>query len=271
MTPPANGGTLWINGQPAAAAALAAWQTNYGHLTTMQVRNGAVQGLDRHVARLQAANLELFASPLPQARVRAELGAALSAADMRDATLRVSVVAVDPGSVEQGGPAAVAMLVAVSAPCVAPSSMRVRSHVLVRPLAHLKHLATMPLLHARRAARAAGADDALLVGADGLVAEGSLWNVGFVDAGGIVWPAADALRGTTEAVLRDALAHADIAQRDAPVRLPDIGGMQAAFACNSRGLWPLASIDGRAMPGDPAMITRLRGVLDASPWIPLAG
>jgi hypothetical protein len=43
---------------------------NYGHFTAMQVRGGRVRGRDLHLARLDAANRELFDAPLAGDRVR---------------------------------------------------------------------------------------------------------------------------------------------------------------------------------------------------------
>jgi len=262
---------LWIEGRPADAATLSALQTNYGHLSTMQVRGGAVQGFARHVARLQSANAELFGSALPAARIHDELAAAMQAAAVDDATLRVSVGARDFAAVERGDAAEVSLLVALSPPRTAPTTpQRLRSCRHRRPLAHLKHLATLPLLHARRTARAAGFDDALLVDDAGHVLEGALWNIGFVDAGGgIVWPAGDALRGVTEGLLRAGLDAVGMARRIAPVGLSDCAGFQTAFACNSSGLWPLASIDGQAFAGEPVVPEALQAILAAVPWDPL--
>lgn len=264
--------SLWIDGRPADAAALAATQSNYGHLTTLQLRGGAVQGLQRHIERLQAANLELFGSLLAAERIRAALGSASRAAGATDATLRLSVHALDSAAAERGVNVEVTLLVAVSPPRTPPApAQRVRSHVHARALAHLKHLATLPLLHARRGARMAGFDDALLVDAAGRVLEGSLWNVGFVDAAGIVWPEGDALRGVTEGLLRQALVVAAIPQQIRPVEIADLRDFRAAFACNSSGLWPLASIDDVHFAGEEVQMTRLRGLLEAVPWEPLAG
>ncbi|NYZ63942.1 aminotransferase class IV [Luteimonas deserti] len=264
--------SLWIEGRAADAAALRALQLNYGHLSTMQVRRGAVQGFARHVARLQSANLELFGSALPEARIRDALASALRAAAVGDATLRVSVGAMDSAAVERGEQAVVTLLVAVSPPRTPPSTpQRLRSHRHQRPLAHLKHLATLPLLHARRAARMAGFDDAVLVDDADCVLEGTLWNIGFVEpGGGIVWPAGDALRGTTEGMLRAGLDVAGAAQRIARVHRADWSGFDAAFACNSSGVWPLASIDGQGFAGAANMVSALQAVLGAMPWEPLA-
>ena len=38
--------------------------SNYGHFTSMQVRNGAVQGRELHVRRLEDATQALFGTPL---------------------------------------------------------------------------------------------------------------------------------------------------------------------------------------------------------------
>lgn len=264
--------SLWIDGRLADAATLAALLTNYGHLSTMQVRGGAVQGLNRHVARLQSANAELFGSALPASRIHGELASALGTAGIDDATLRVSVGAVDVAAVERGAAAEVVLLVALSPPRTAPTTpQRLQSSRHQRPLAHLKHIATLPLLHARRTARIAGFDDALLVDGAGGVLEGALWNIGFVDAeGGTVWPEGDALRGVTEGLLRAGLKSAGVAQRVARVQLADCAGFRAAFACNSSGLWPLASIDGQAFAGDPVETAALAAVLAAVRWDPLA-
>lgn len=273
MSRAATGTSFWVEGRMADAAAFAPFQANYGHLSTMQVRGAAVQGWGRHVERLQAANAELFGTALPAARIAAELSAALAASAVDDATLRVSVAATGFAAVERGEPAPVALLVALSPPRAAPAAaQRVRSHPHPRPLPHLKHVATMPLLHARRLARIAGADDALLVDGAGRILEGSLWNVGFVDeGGGVVWPDAPALRGVTEGLLRAALAAAGIAQSTRPLRLSGCGGLRAAFACNSSGVWPLASIDGHAFAGDAALVERLGDLLAAVAWEPIRG
>ena len=45
--------------------------TNYGHFTSLLVRDRAVQGLDLHLQRLAAATQELFGTPLDLEHVRA--------------------------------------------------------------------------------------------------------------------------------------------------------------------------------------------------------
>ncbi|MEN4904089.1 aminotransferase class IV [Luteimonas sp. TWI1437] len=262
----------WIDGRPAEAADLAAALVNYGHFSTLQVRGRAVQGLDLHLERLQGANLELFGSPLARDALLDAMTSAVAAAGVDDATLRIAAFSRDMPAVERGEAVPTVLLVALSPPRAPPAApLRLASHVHVRALAHLKHAATLPLLHARRQAALAGYDDALLVDADGTIGEGALWNVGFVAGDAVVWPVAPALRGTSEGLLQRALEAAGIAQRHACVGLDDCAGFDAAFACNSGGVRAVASIDGWRFDADAAMLGRLRALLAAQPWMPLGG
>ena len=80
-----------INGGPATAGQLAHPAIiNYGHVTAMQVRGGAVRGLGLHLARLDAATRELFGTGLDGELVRAHARHALGT-DTPDASLRISV------------------------------------------------------------------------------------------------------------------------------------------------------------------------------------
>src|SRR3546814_16417359 len=66
---------------------------NHGHFTTMQVRDGAVRGLDLHLARLREATAELFDVAFDDARATGGLRHALDIAGSGDCTARVTVCA----------------------------------------------------------------------------------------------------------------------------------------------------------------------------------
>ncbi len=256
-----------INGQPADADALRTLAVvNYGHFTAMQVRGGAVQGLDFHVARLQRATRELFGAELPRARIVAELRAALGAGPA-DASLRFTVFARDfdyrhplrtvaPDVLITLGPAAVD----------GKPPLRVKSYPFQRPQPHLKHVGTFPLFHYRRQALLDGYDDAVFVMPDGTLSEGSIWNLGFWDGEAVVWPEAPALRGTCEQLLQAGLAEQGVPQRVRPVALAEAAGFRAAFAANASGLQPILGIDGTAYEPDPALMARLEAALASRPW-----
>ncbi|HBZ46612.1 MAG TPA: aminotransferase, partial [Stenotrophomonas sp.] len=63
--------SVYCNGHRASADDLAGALVNYGHFTSLQVRGGAVQGLDLHLRRLRQGTEELFGSTLDGTRVQA--------------------------------------------------------------------------------------------------------------------------------------------------------------------------------------------------------
>ncbi|WP_454830105.1 aminotransferase class IV family protein [Pseudoxanthomonas wuyuanensis] len=261
----------FLNGQPASADDLRALAlTNYGHFSSMQVRGRAVQGLDLHLRRLQSATCELFDAELAAERILADLRKALEAGDAEDCSLRLTVFARGFDYRHPDGSFTPDLLVSLSpaAPSAKPP-LKVKSYPFVRPLPHIKHVGTFPLFHYRRLALRDGFDDALFVAADGAIAEGSIWNIGFWDGEQVVWPQAPALRGVTEQLLQAGLEQLGVAQRRRPVGLGEVGGFRAAFAANASGVQQVLGIDGMALAQDPALMERLAAALAGQPWRPL--
>ncbi|WP_401741958.1 aminotransferase class IV family protein [Stenotrophomonas geniculata] len=255
--------TLTCNGQPAQVEDLLPALVNYGHFTSLQVRDHAVQGLDLHLARLSHATRELFGSELDMAQVRAWMVQALRQAGQGDASLRVTVYSRHFDFRNPLVAAPVDVLVAVSEPVALTAAKRVRSVALQRELPHIKHVGTFGLFAERRAAMAEGFDDVLFVTADGEMSEGSTWNLAVHDGERLLWPQAPALRGTAEALLKQYWPGAQATQ---PLRLAEMAGVKAAFACNASGLWALEAIDGHVLPGSQALAEQGRAVLAAVAW-----
>jgi branched-subunit amino acid aminotransferase/4-amino-4-deoxychorismate lyase len=230
---------------------------NYGHFTSMQVRGGRVRGMALHLARLDDGNETFFGGRgdvedelLLRGRIRHALGA------VRDASVRVSCV--DAG-----------VLVAVSDPADDEPGppLRVRTQVYERPWPEQKHVATMGLWHARRTAAAAGFDDALFVGPDGLVREGSVWNVAFWDGSQVVFPQAPVLRGVTMVLLQVAMTMTGVPWTLRPVRRAELPDLLAAAAVNSRcPAQPVASIDDVTFGEQDALVAALRTAWDTVPY-----
>lgn len=262
---------VFCNGVPASAEDLRTLALrNYGHFTTLQVRGRCAQGFGLHLDRLQSATRELFAAALDPARVRADLRAALDAAGTGDATARITVFSRGFDLDDPARACAPDVLVALSPPATAGGApLRVRSTVHVRALPHLKHVATLPLLHARRQARLAGFDDALLVDPAGRVCEGAIWNVGFWDGARVTWPQAPMLRGVTQQLLEAGLAGQGIAQAREPVELGGLGRFTGAFAAYSRGLHLLGQVDGQPFRDRDGLEAMLVRALASRPWEPL--
>ena len=260
----------FLNGSPAGADDLRALAVaNSGHFTSMQVRDRAVRGLDLHLARLRDATRELFGVGLDDARVLDAMRRALDEAG-GDCSLRVTVFSRRFDYRRPDGPVPVDVLTSVSPPTpeTAPP-VRVKSFEFVRPLPHIKHVGTFPLFHYRRQALVAGFDDALFVDDEGRVVEGSVWNAGFWDGGGVVWPQGPALRGTMERLLQLGLGELGVPQRTGPVRLDEVAGFAGAFAVNATGTRLVAGIDGKAMPQPPELPGLLARALGTRPREPL--
>src|SRR5258708_12833364 len=82
-----------INGASATADQLRASAFgSFGHFTAMQVRARRARGLQHHVARLDAANRELFGVGIDEQVVRSHIRHPLGA-DIADASVRVHLYA----------------------------------------------------------------------------------------------------------------------------------------------------------------------------------
>ena len=255
-----------LNGQPATASDLRALAlVNYGHFTSMQVRNRAVQGLELHRERLVAATRELFGTVFDFTAVRAQMRAAV--AESSDCSLRVTVFSRgfdyrNPAKDHQAD-----VLVSSAPPSlILPQELRVKSFRFQRPLPQIKHVGTFPLFHYRRQAVAQGFDDALFADPAGTISEGSVWNIGFLQQGRVVWPEAPALRGTAEQLLRAGFHQQGVDQVVRPVNLAELQGFEGAFACNASGIQSVAAIDEMVFGGSGRVMEPVRAAAASSPW-----
>lgn len=264
--------SAFLNGQPATADHLRALAlTNYGHFTSMQVRDGAVQGRALHTQRLEEATLALFGSALDGDDALKQAAQVMEQAGLRDASVRITVFSTRFDYRDPARTVTPDVLVTLSPPSSPDKpALRVKSCPFVRPLPQYKHVGTFPLFHYRRQAVADGYDDALFVDPAGQVVEGSIWNIGLWDGAAVTWPEGPALRGTAERLLRQALDGAGVPQRSGPVMLADLARYRAGFACNASGLQPVIAVDGVAWGADTALMARLKAVLASVPWEPLA-
>ncbi|MFF1376810.1 aminotransferase class IV [Streptomyces sp. NPDC058308] len=251
-----------IDGSPATAEALlwpALVQT--GHFTAMQVRGGKVRGLDRHLARLDAATRELFGHALDGEHVR-DLVRHILRDDITEASVRVYVHA------PEGEPS---LMVTVRPPMELPATMEGRAQSLrsvpyQRPFAHIKHLGGFAQARHADLARRAGFDEALLTGPDGAVSEGAVTNVAFFDGREVVWPDAPHLSGITMQLVEAALPAAGLPTRHAPVTLDGLPSYAAAFVTNAWGVRPVRRIDDIAYGIDERLMATVAGAYEAVPW-----
>lgn len=249
---------ILIDGRPATTDDLTHQAlVNYGAYTSFRVENGAARGLDLHIARLEQAAVELFGESPGEAEIRRLMALAVAG---RDACwLRVSLFSPEIGHRAPSFVGRPKVMTAVFPP-PPPLAANIRATAVahVREAPHLKHLATFGLMRARRAARAAGFDDALFMDAHGWISEGTLWNVGFVQGDRIVWPRAPMLAGVTQALIERGLATAGLSSETRPVHIDEVAAFAGAFLCNSATpVCPISVIDAATFATDPDLLTRL--------------
>lgn len=261
---------ILIDGQPASPDDLAHQAlVNYGAYSSLRVEGGAARGLALHLARLEQSALALFGEAVAEGRLRDLMRLAVGG---REACwLRVSLFSPAIGHRDPGFVGAPRVMTAVfDPPPPLADSVRLMTLDYEREAPELKHTATFGLMRARRAARAAGFDDALFVGRAGRISEGSLWNIGFVQGDTVFWPEAAMLAGVTQAILSDALEKTGVTQQTRPVTRDDLRTFDGAFLCNSAT--PAASvtaIDGLTLSEPSALVQRLRGLWAAAPLQPI--
>lgn len=247
-----------IDGQDATVDQLRdASVAHYGHFTAMQVRDGQVRGLDLHLARLDAANQEVFGTGLDTAQVRHHLRHALSKTTP-DASVRISVYET---------PGATATMVTVRPPAgMQPTPWRLQTVPYQRSLAHIKHLGDFGQSYFGRLAHRNRFDEALLTGPGGVISEGSITNIGFSDGDGLVWPNAPALAGITMQVLERTLPAHRVSSRHAPVHTADLGSFTTAFVTNSHGIAPVGQVDDLTLPVDHPLMSALARAYESAGW-----
>ena len=258
---------LEINGAPASAEDLRHLvQTNYGHFSAMRVENGGVRGLDLHLARIEAATRELFGSAIDPGRVRSCLRHAIAGSSELLA-LRVNIFSRALNRERLVEPVETDILVTILPASHAPAPpLRVKSFAFTRTLPHVKHVGTFALFHYRRVAQLDGFDDALFIDAAGHVEEGSIWNIGFHDGSGIVWPDAPHLTGVSMQLLQAGFARHGVQSAMKSVALRDLRRFRAAFFTNSSvPVRMISCIDGIDFEVDAALASSLREHHDSNP------
>ncbi|SEK84703.1 Branched-chain amino acid aminotransferase/4-amino-4-deoxychorismate lyase [Pseudoxanthomonas sp. GM95] len=261
--------TLYCGARPVDEADLRALAAlSYGHFTAMRVRDGAVQGLGLHLARLREGHATLFDADFDADALRDMLRTVL--AGQGEASVRITGFARD---FNYRDPLKIVtpewlISVAAAAPIAQASPLTLKCFAFVRPLPQIKHVAMAPLFHYRRQARKAGCDDALFVDAlqpSGRVVEGTVWNIGFWDGACVHWPEAPALRGTCEGLLQRGLAALGVSQNTGEVTLAQ-AKCWSAFTANANGCTPVGAIDGVSLPAAPGLQGLLDQALASQPW-----
>jgi branched-subunit amino acid aminotransferase/4-amino-4-deoxychorismate lyase len=256
--------------EPTREELLDAALDTYGHFTAMQVRDGRTRGLDLHLARLDAANRELFGEELDRERLRSLIRHALRS-ESQDASVRVIVRAAgtsSPNTNSSHTSSGVRVFVTVRPPFTMPhdASQRLKSARYQRTAPHIKRPGDFGQSYHAIQAQQAGYDDALLVADDGTIAEAAIANIAFFDGSSVIWPDAPVLAGITMQLTAPRLADFGIPSRTARVTLPDVGDFAGACVTNSRGIAAVTGIDDVELPIAAEFVKAMNAAYDAVPW-----
>lgn len=246
-----------LNGSPVTAAQLKPLAlTNYGHFTSMCVDNGQVRGLSLHMERLAHDCRHLFDVDLDTDLVRRYVRDAVQ--DSAPSVIaRVTVYDPDLEIGNIGAEAKPQILVSTRAASTGVASpLRLQAVAYRREMPTVKHISLLGALKQRRDAQRGGYDDVLFLNPDGTISEIATSNIGFVQAGRIVWPRSEWLPGVTMTLINQALDEPIVLQ---PLTLADISVMDAVFATNAAtGIRAVAAVDERSWSAQFAELSWLR-------------
>lgn len=254
---------VWLDGALVAEEAVRVPVSDHGFLLgdgvfeTLRVYRGEPFALAEHLARLRHG-LEALRIPAPAADLEAAAREVLSANDLGDARMRITVTSGPgpPGLARGTGPPTVLIVAAPLTPWP-PTSTAVVSRQRRderSPLAGVKTTSLAESVIAAAEARAAGADEALLLNTAGHLCEATTANVFVVREGVAATPPSDSgcLPGITRAHVLELGA---VEERLTPA---DLTRAEEAFLTSStRELQPLVAIDRRPVGGgEPGPVTR---------------
>jgi branched-chain amino acid aminotransferase len=235
-----------------------------GVFETARLHRGRFFRLDHHLARLRRSGevLGIAVPPDPQLAAIAEELARRN--DLDDASLRITL--------SRGAAAAPGTFLVTLQPM--PADWRERAargwSVCVartrRPSASaipadIKALGRTYALLARREAAMAGADDAILLSADGFVAEGPTWNIFWRNGGQLCTPALDIgiLGGITRGIILELASRLALPVEEGRFPPEALGDADEIFATmTSAGVVPIIELDGRRLPAAQSIAADLQ-------------
>lgn len=217
---------------------------NFGHFTSFQVRGKCVRGLDIHFDRLRKAQSEVFGTSIDEIRVRDAIHAALDAEGLVDASVRVTCYEENFDFARPLDARGQDILVTVSPARISPNTpVRLKSVPFIRQNPEIKHCGMFSQFMARREAQLQGYDDAIFVDPAMNVSEGPTWSFVCFDGDTLFWPITRALDSVTAQLISTSEVMDGKKQEFGTLSLPELGAYLSAFAINSSGIRPIASID----------------------------
>lgn len=232
-----------------------------GLYETLKIVDGFPVFFDEHMDRLDGGLAELgLERPCTRKEMADQICRLSSASGVANGACRILVTAGPP----EGRPA---LLIQTEVRTFPDRPLKVISYRGVRVRAQLKAMTVMQSYLALRAARAAGADDAILVDDNGHIFEGSTSNMFLVRGGGLVTPPAEGaiLPGVMRAKVEEIAGQHAIPVVEALVRVADLRRDDGMLLTSSvRGIVAVASVDGQALETDLPLLRELRSLISTA-------
>ena len=240
----------------------------YGLFETMRAYGGRVFRLDRHLDRL-GRSAERLGIAVETPALENAVVETIRANGLSDARLRLTVSAGEGGTVPDPGTCEEPTVLVVAGHYqplpdgvyqrgfrAVVSSIRRNSQ---SPLTGMKSLNFLESMLARREARVAGADEALLLNERGLLAEASMSNVFLVSDGALRTPglSCGVLPGITREVVLELAKKNGIDTAECELTLDELRQAEEAFLTNSvMEVMPLTGVHGKPVgSGNPGPVT----------------
>jgi branched-chain amino acid aminotransferase len=256
---------VWVNDRllPAESAGVSAFDhglvTGDGAFETVLIQGGKPFALSRHLGRLARSLQGLGLDPPADSLVRQACDAVLGACGLDQGRLRITVTGgLGPlGSDRGDGPPTLV----VAASSLEPPAQSVAVSVVPWPrnergaLAGLKTISYAENVVALAYAHRRGAGEAIFTNTAGLLCEGTGSNVFLSQGGRLVTPnlASGCLDGVTRALVLEASGGA-ASEEEVPAAA--LAGAEEAFLTGTtRGVQPIATVDGNVLPACPGPLT----------------
>jgi branched-chain amino acid aminotransferase/para-aminobenzoate synthetase component 1 len=259
---------VWLNGKlaPLSRARVSVEDRGFlygdGFFETLRAEEGRVHFLTEHLGRLKDS-ARAFGIPFPDLPWEALMSELLHANGLEEGLARVKILLSRGLAAGLGLPAAPRPTVVIWGRAYAPPSPLEYAAgwpVVTFPQGRTtfvgghKSLNYLFYLAARQYALDRGAKEAVILEADGRISEGAATSLLYFRKGRYLTPdAASALPGVTLAVLARALARQGHEFRAAPTTPAQLAAADGLWLLNSlMGVMPAASLDGKALPVNPA-------------------
>ena len=233
-----------------------------GVFETVRVYDGAPFAMTRHLARLVRSATGLGLTTPDDGALRDAVAAVLSANDLREARVRITITGGIAPLGSERGDAPPTVVVAASAVrpwspsatvAVVPWTRNERSAV-----AGLKTISYAENVRALAHAKEHGADEAIFANTRDELCEATGSNLFVVHNGVVRTPpeSSGCLLGVTRALVIESCAHLGLAIEEVALPIGALADADEAFLTSTvREVQPIAAVDGRALPVAPGPVT----------------